>query len=304
MEKIPYIKFFPGDWLRDNVSGCSLAAQGLWLRMMILMHDSERYGYLTMNGLPIPPGFIARKCGCDTLEQYNALLDELDNAGIPSRTPEGAIYSRRMVKDARERQRKAGNKRDQRDRDSGQLKKNGDKPPHVTAPVTEPVTGSVTEMSSLYSDSGSDSDLNPPNPPSGGEEGGADGVEPRQRRKPKIDRPAHGDRPQSYAAFKACFALYPIKQAEDDAWTEWCRLEDNGTLAPQFEVRDAIIRHTDEDVYWKKNKAPLFWKWLKGKRWNDEPVTEPSAATQEGPPPVKSWSDADLAAIGIVGKTW
>lgn len=299
MEKIPYIKFFPGDWLRDNVSGCSLAAQGLWLRMMILMHDSERYGYLTMNGLPIPPGFIARKCGCDTLEQYNTLLDELDNAGIPSRTPEGAIYSRRMVKDARERQRKAGNKRDQRDRGKKAGVHSGDTTPRVTGNVTTDVTGSVTEMSSLYSDSGSD--LNPPNPPSGGEVMGED--EPRRKRKPKIDRPAHGDRPQSYGAFQACYELYPIHQAREDAWCEWCRLEDNGTLAEHFEIREAIVRHLDEDVRWKTGHAPLFAKWLAGKRWLDEPVTV-TADTPEGPPPVKSYSEEQLAAMGIAGPTW
>lgn len=101
--KLPSIQFYPGDWLRDNVSGCSLAAQGLWLRMMFLMHDSDRYGYLSANGSPIPSGFIARKCGCDTLSQYETLLSELDSAGVPSRTEDGIIYSRRMVRDAKRR---------------------------------------------------------------------------------------------------------------------------------------------------------------------------------------------------------
>ena len=41
MAKLPYIQLYPGDWLRDSVAGCSLAAQGLWLRMMFVMHDSE-----------------------------------------------------------------------------------------------------------------------------------------------------------------------------------------------------------------------------------------------------------------------
>lgn len=101
--KLPHIQFYPGDWLRDNISGCSLAAQGLWLRMMFVGHDSDRYGYLSMNGLPIPPGSIARRCGC-TPEQYETLLAELTDAGVPSRTPEGILFSRRMVKDAQERE--------------------------------------------------------------------------------------------------------------------------------------------------------------------------------------------------------
>ncbi len=101
--KLPSFQFYPGDWLRDNVSGCSLAAQGLWLRMMILAHDGDRYGYLSMNGVALPPDFIARKCGCDSVEQYTTLLSELLIAGVPSQTPEGIIYSRRMVRDAKKR---------------------------------------------------------------------------------------------------------------------------------------------------------------------------------------------------------
>lgn len=107
--KLPAIQFYPGDWLRDPVSGCSLAAQGLWLRMMFLGHDSDRYGYLGLDGAPIPPGSIARRCGC-TLEQYTSLLAELDEAGVPSRTPEGVIFSRRMVRDAQIRKSNAERK--------------------------------------------------------------------------------------------------------------------------------------------------------------------------------------------------
>lgn len=149
---------------------------------------------------------------------------------------------------------------------------------------------------------GEESILNPPQSPPQGGRGVGDG-EPRQRTKPKIDHPAHGSRPQSYAAFRACYALYPIHQAEEDAWCEWCRLEDAGTLAAQFEIREAIIRLKDEDVRWKNGKAPLFSRWLNGKRWLDEPVTE-QADVSEGPPPVKSYSEAQLAAMGIAGPTW
>jgi len=98
----PSFQFYPGDWLRDPVSGCSLEAQGLWLRMMFLMHDSERHGYLAVNDSPIPPESIARRCGC-TPEQYESLLAELERARVPSRTSNGVIYSRRMVRDSKPR---------------------------------------------------------------------------------------------------------------------------------------------------------------------------------------------------------
>jgi hypothetical protein len=103
MGKLPAILLFYGDWLKDAISGCSLAAQGLWLRMMFLGHNSERYGYLCQNGAAIPSESIARRCGC-TPEQYVILLAELDAACVPSRTPEGIIFSRRLVRDAQKRE--------------------------------------------------------------------------------------------------------------------------------------------------------------------------------------------------------
>jgi hypothetical protein len=108
--KLPAIQFYPGDWLRDSVAGCSIAAQGLWLRMMFLMHDSERYGYLQQNGKPIPSDSIARRCGC-TPEEYLSLLSELDDAGVFSRSSDGIVFSRRMVRDAAERSKNADRQR-------------------------------------------------------------------------------------------------------------------------------------------------------------------------------------------------
>jgi hypothetical protein len=103
MPKLPSIQFYPGDWLRDPVAGCSLAAQGLWLRMLLAAHDSPRYGYLcNRNGSPLPPQIIAAKCGC-SLEQFQTLLAELDSVSVTSRTKAGTLYSRRMVRDDRKR---------------------------------------------------------------------------------------------------------------------------------------------------------------------------------------------------------
>ena len=102
-EKLPAIHLYIGDWLRDHIADCSLAAQGLWLRIMFIMHDSERYGYLCRDSLSIPLESIARRCGC-TPDQFNTLFAELTSAGVPSKTPEGIIYSRRMVRDAEIRQ--------------------------------------------------------------------------------------------------------------------------------------------------------------------------------------------------------
>lgn len=100
---LPWLQFYPSDWLSDSVAGCCLAAQGLWLRMLFVAHNSQRYGYLESDGRAIPDEQLSRRCGCTTVEEYRNLLAELFAAGVPARTPEGVIYSRRMVRDQQER---------------------------------------------------------------------------------------------------------------------------------------------------------------------------------------------------------
>ena len=105
-KKLPYIPIYPGDWLRA-FTGCTLAAQALYLRFEFIGHDSERYGYLSQNGSPIPPDTLAQRTGCASREQYDALLSELD--GVPlllGRTPDGTIIVKRLV-DLQRRRREA-----------------------------------------------------------------------------------------------------------------------------------------------------------------------------------------------------
>lgn len=100
---LPWLQFYPSDWLSDSVSGCCLAAQGLWLRMLFIAHNSQHYGYLEADGKAIPDEQVARRCGCASVEEYRNLLAELFSAGVPARTSEGVIYSRRMARDQEER---------------------------------------------------------------------------------------------------------------------------------------------------------------------------------------------------------
>lgn len=133
---IPAIQLYLGDYLRDAVSGCSLAAQGLWLRLLMMMHDSERYGYLCHNGVPIPSQMLARRCGC-SLEEFNTCLAELEAAGVPSRTQNGIIYCRRMARIVEDREKNAARQRrfyENHKRDNGN--------PNLTANLTPKTLGS------------------------------------------------------------------------------------------------------------------------------------------------------------------
>jgi hypothetical protein len=109
-EKLPAIHLYPGDWLRDGISGCSLAAQGLWLRMMFVAHDAPKYGHIFATDLLESKASIARRCGA-TVDEFDALFAELSAAGVPS-VEDGFVVSRRMVRDGklREIRAKAGRK--------------------------------------------------------------------------------------------------------------------------------------------------------------------------------------------------
>lgn len=113
MSKRPAFQFYPGDWRRDlALQGCSLAARGLWIEMMGMMHDGAEYGHLLAGSRPITAERLAGMVGPQDGEDVPALLAELEEAGVFSRTDDGVIYSRRMVKDEdiREKRATAGKK--------------------------------------------------------------------------------------------------------------------------------------------------------------------------------------------------
>lgn len=100
----PSFQFYPGDWLSKlEVRACSTAARGLWMDMICLMHEGEPYGHLTLNGKVVLPPILAKICGT-SIEEVEILIAELEGVGVFSRTEEGVIYCRRMVRDERNRQ--------------------------------------------------------------------------------------------------------------------------------------------------------------------------------------------------------
>jgi hypothetical protein len=102
----PSFQFYPGDWRRDiNVRTRSLAARGLWLEMLCLMHDGEPYGYLAIGGKPISPDQLAGLVGRPARE-VKLLLQELADVQVYSVSESGLIFSRRMVRDEELRRRR------------------------------------------------------------------------------------------------------------------------------------------------------------------------------------------------------
>lgn len=92
----PWLKFYPSDWRSDPaLRMCSIAARGLWMEMLCVMHENN--GELSVNGRGLTPRQLATLAGCPDVED---LLSELEDAGVFSRRDDGTIFSRRMIRDA------------------------------------------------------------------------------------------------------------------------------------------------------------------------------------------------------------
>lgn len=103
----PAFQFYPADWRKDSaLQSCSTAAKGLWIEMMCIAHECSPYGVLSINGKAMTAPQIARLAG-ETEKVAAKLIAELEGAGVLSRTEQGAIYSRRMVKDEQVREARA-----------------------------------------------------------------------------------------------------------------------------------------------------------------------------------------------------
>lgn len=95
----PWMKFYPRDWRGDQaLRAVSIAARGLWMECLCIMHEARPYGHLVLNGKPVGDDALARMTGAP-VDEVAALMAELRQAGAFSVTREGIIFSRRMTKD-------------------------------------------------------------------------------------------------------------------------------------------------------------------------------------------------------------
>ena len=96
----PYFPLYPGDWLKcPEVRALSLEARMAWLEMLLLMWESTERGYLTLAGKPMDRDTLARCLGFARL-LLDRLLAEMEQYNVYSVREDGAIYNRRMVRDA------------------------------------------------------------------------------------------------------------------------------------------------------------------------------------------------------------
>jgi hypothetical protein len=139
MRKQPWMKWYPSDWRSDpRLRMCSLAARGLWIEMLSLMHEAKPYGHLLVSGLAPSDTQLGVLTGVPP-EQIPALVGELESAVVFSRTQKGVIYSRRMTRDFK----KASEGRKSAKRRWDQPSENKDE---NTAPNGPPIGSPTTQM--------------------------------------------------------------------------------------------------------------------------------------------------------------
>lgn len=98
-KKRPYMQFYCSDWRADpRLRMCSLAARGLWIDLISYMHEGEPYGHFTIDGVQPDLNGIAALVARPQREVTKALA-ELEARQVFSRTDNGIIFSRRMVRD-------------------------------------------------------------------------------------------------------------------------------------------------------------------------------------------------------------
>jgi hypothetical protein len=98
--KNPWMKFYPADWRADPaLRSCTIAARGLWIEMLAIMHEAEPYGSLLIKTRRVDKKQLSGLANVPEKE-CTVLLLELEGMGVFERDDDGTIYSRRMRRDA------------------------------------------------------------------------------------------------------------------------------------------------------------------------------------------------------------
>jgi hypothetical protein len=148
------MKFYPRDWRGDQaLRVVSLAARGLWIECLAIMHEAKPYGHLVMNGEPVDDAMLARLVG-SSVEEVQALKAELIKAGVTNQGRGGVLVSRRMVRD--QSRAKKGAKA---------VKKRWAQTTEKTAKTEQPNRSSTPEPTTQKPEARSQKPEKPPSPP-------------------------------------------------------------------------------------------------------------------------------------------
>lgn len=235
----PWIKFYPRDWRGDQaLRAVSIAARGLWMECLCVMHEASPYGHLVLNGAPVEAPVLARMTGT-TEEEVKALLAELSRSGVSSVTRGGVVFSRRMVSDfsRANKGRKAVEKRYAQTSEKAEENDGPNRSPS-RSPITQRPESQKPDSSSLRS----------------------------EQRAPKMVEP------DGFAEF---YTTFPLKKARPKAAKAYADALKAGFSPADMLAgarRYAAERRGEESRF---TAHPATW--LNQRRWQDEPVSPQSS---------------------------
>ena len=277
-----WFKFYPRDWRTDDgLRTCTFAARGLCIELLCLMHHSARRGVLlTAVGEPMPVEMIARLTG-GRLTEVKKLLAELQQAGVFSEEPSGAVYSRRMVRDEAERQ--AGMR-------NGKAGGNPTLKQPAATPLTPARTPGVNPPPNPQSTEARVQKKDPPNPPPGGGMDGAGAGEPGPKRQTR----RKSSRPTDPPGFAEFWAAYPRRVDRLAAVRAFAAIDPDPDLLAN--ILAGARRYAAHVV----GKEPTHVKhpsgWLTGERWGDD-LLDPAANAAYSPADIARRTDERLEAL-------
>lgn len=96
---LPAMPFYFGDWRKaPEIRALDLDVRMIWFEMLGFMWESTERGYLTINGKSVITPVIAKMLGIDITE-FEEALKQMEDFDVFSMRNDGAIYSRKMVRD-------------------------------------------------------------------------------------------------------------------------------------------------------------------------------------------------------------
>ena len=102
-KKLPALQFYPGDWRKDpGVQSLDYFERGVWLEILLMMHESEERGVLLLNGKPMSIDRLSTLLGLVN-QKTTTVVNSLLETGVVSKREDGALFSRRMVRDEKVR---------------------------------------------------------------------------------------------------------------------------------------------------------------------------------------------------------
>lgn len=245
--------------MRDlALRSCSVATRGLWMDLLCLMWDGSPRGYLRVQGRPLVERDIARLTGVPA-KVVRAAMAELDANEVASRAEDGALYSRRMVRDAavaaaRAAGGEAGAEHGQKGAQHGVK---GGRPPQQKPPYKPPSVaseGGISKPPPASASASAPASLPPHTHPEGVCKEGAGGL---------------GGYPNAEcaeAAFKVFLDKYPKSGVPSEfvaqhAWSE---------ALPQLPVLGdllAALERQKRSDQWQRGVVPRIDRWLRERMW-------------------------------------